>query len=243
VSDSANGKDVNPNRAPQDSLLDKIVSLYERAPVVRMLMAAYPPLAVTEAGLLATYKWWKQRRMYVFADEMLSLNLNPDEEQVKSRDFCEAFGSTASRVLEAKRDEKIRLFAKLFASYVRDNDTTSEAFDVFEEDLNILDELEYREFRLLLLLRRYELDNPPQPEQNQAQRTAPYWGDFQAEAAAAFQLSVDELNAMLQRVQRTGLYQPVTGTYWDYLGNRGFLTPLFERLLVRVGEDAKSGGK
>ncbi len=83
-----------------DSLVDRLMALYERAPIVRLVVAAHPPLAIAEAGLLATYKWWRHRRMYVLADEMIALNLNPSDEQVRSREFSEAFGETARRVLE-----------------------------------------------------------------------------------------------------------------------------------------------
>src|ERR1035441_9376033 len=205
----------------QDGLVGKLVSMYERSPVLRMVVAAYPPLSVTESGLLATYKWWKARRMYVFADELVSLNLNPPEEQVKSREFCEAFGATASRVLETKREEKIRLFAHLLAAYVKGEDTTPKAFDDFEAQLNILDDLEYREFELLLLLRDFETKYPLQTDENQCQRTGRYWKALQERVQTQFDLSEEEMDAVLQRLIRTGLYHLITGNYWDYTGNRG----------------------
>jgi hypothetical protein len=217
-----------------DSLVDRLMELYERAPVVRMLVAAYPPLTIAEAGVLAAYKWWRARRMYVFTEEIISLRLNPPEEQVKSREFCEAFGATALRVLETAREDKIRLFARLFASYVRQNDCTPEAFDALEEDLAILDDLSFREFQLLLVLRKYELQFPSTPDKNEAQRTRQYWDNFKVEATKHIGISNDELNPMLQRLIRTGLYQMITGTYWDYLGDRGYLTPRFAKFLQRL---------
>lgn len=172
--------------------------------------------------------------MYVFAEEIISLNLNPPEEQVKSREFCEAIGATALRVLETAREEKIRLFARLFASYVRQNDCTAEGFDAFEEDLQILDDLSYREFQLLLVLRKHELQFPSTPNENEVQRTGHYWDNFHSESTKLLGISDDELNPMLQRLVRTGLCQIITGTYWDYLGNRGYLTPRFAKFLQRL---------
>jgi len=215
----------------QDGLVSRIVALYERSPVARMVVAAYPPLAIAEAGILASYKWWRARRLYVFTDEIISLNLNATEEQVKSREFSEAFGAAAERVLQTKREEKIRLLARLFASYVETNDCSPEAFDAFEEELDILDEVGYREFQLPVVLWGHELRFPVDPRENELQRTEHYWRDFQSEATKKLGISIDELNAMLQRLTRTGLYQIITGNYWDYAGNRGYLTPLFERLL------------
>ena len=226
----------------QDGLVSRIVALYERSPVARMVVAAYPPLAIAEAGILASYKWWRARRLYVFTDEIISLNLNPTEEQVKSREFSEAFGAAAERVLRTKREEKIRLLARLFASYVETNDCSPEAFDAFEEELDILDEVEYREFQLLLVLWGHELQFPANSNENPAQRTEHYWRDFQAEVTKELGVGIDELNAMLQRLTRTGLYQIITGNYWGYLGDRGYLTPLFDRLLRKLRtQESKAG--
>lgn len=233
---------VTPESVPQEDLVSRVVGLCERSPLVRMLVAAYPPLAIAEAGLLATYNWWRWRRLYAFADDLISLNLNPSEEQVRSREFSEAFGATAERVLQTKREEKIRLFARLFASYVESNDCSAEAFDTFEEELDILDEVGYREFQLLVVLWGHESRFPVDSHENELQRTEHYWKAFQAEVTEKLGIGIDELNAMLQRLTRTGLYQIIVGNYWDYAGNRGYLTPLFERLLRNLRTKEPTGG-
>ena len=174
--------------------------------------------------------------MYVFADELISLNLNTPEDQVKSREYCEAFGATATRVLETKREEKIRLFARLFAAYVKDEDTSPKAFDVFEEQLNILDDVEYREFELLLVLHEFETRFPIQADENQCQRTGRYWKALQERVQTQFGLPEEEMDAVLQRLIRTGLYHLITGNYWDYVGNRGHTTALFARLLTKISQ-------
>jgi hypothetical protein len=153
---------------------------------------------------------------------------------VKTREFAEAFGATARRVLDTEREEKIRLFAKLFASYVRQGEFGPASFDAFDEELSIVEEISYREFRLLLILHKYEMQRPLMPNENQVMRTAEYWPAFLVEAASELAVHEDALDAMLQRLVRTGMYQIITGTYFDYLGNRGYLTPLFDGLLRRL---------
>jgi hypothetical protein len=202
-----------------------------------MLVAANPPLSVLQAGVFAAYTWWRARRMYVFGSDIISLGLNPPEEQVKSREFSEAFGAAAARVLNTKREEKIRLFAHLFASYVRQGEFAPETFDVYEEDLAVLDELGYREYQLLMLLRAYEAQYPPNDQENSVQRTSKYWVAFQREATNKLSIPINEFNAMLQRLTRTGLYEIISGTYWDYYGNRGTLSPRFEVFLRRIGSE------
>ena len=217
-----------------DTAVDRVLAEYERSPLLRMIVAAYPPAAVVEAGILATYKWWRERRLYVFADELTLLHLNPTEDEVKTRQFAEAFGATARRVLDTEREEKIRLFAKLFASYVSHGEYSSATFDEFDEELSIVEEISYREFRLLLILHKYEVQRPLMANENQVMRTAESWPAFRVEAASELDISEDVLDAMLQRLVRTGLYQIITGTYFDYHGNRGYLTPLFDGLLGKL---------
>jgi hypothetical protein len=40
------------------------------------------------------------------------------------------------------------------------------------------------------------------------------------------------LEAMLDRLTRTGLYQTIVGAFIDYTGGRGYLTAYFEAFLV-----------
>jgi hypothetical protein len=218
-----------------DSLIDKIVEGSQRSPLLQLLVATHPPLLVVQAGALAAYNWVRARRLYVLGDEIISLGLNPPEEQIKSIEFSEAFGAAATRVLDTQREEKIRLFARLFTSYVRQGVFTPEGFDVYEEDLNVLDELGYREYQLLVLLRAYEARHPLKDQESPVQRTSKYWTEFQLEATTKLSIPTNEFNAVLQRLTRTGLYEIISGTYWDYVGNRGVLSPRFEVFLGRIG--------
>jgi hypothetical protein len=218
----------------EDSLVGQIVECSKRSPVLQMLIAAYPPASVVKAGVFAVYEWWVRRRAYVFGNEIISLGLNPPEEHVKRREFVEAFGAATDRAMRTKRDEKIRLFARLFNSYVNRGEFTESSFDLYEEDLSTLDELGYREYQLLLLLRNREAQNPPNDQENSVIRTSRYWANFRREAEDKLGIGNDEFNAFLQRLTRTGLYEIISGTYWDYEGNRGTLTPQFEALLQRI---------
>ena len=43
---------------------------------------------------------------------------------------------------------------------------------------------------------------------------------------------------MLGRVARTGMYQEITGGYFDYVGGRGYLTAAFADFLSALGINA-----
>jgi hypothetical protein len=133
-----------------------------------MLVKLCPPLAIAEAGILGTYAWFQHRRLEVFADEFTTLGLHITEEEAVKREFFDAYTSTARHVLSESRDAKIRLFARLFATFVQTGCSTP--IDRYEEYLQLLDEISETEFSLLLLLARHERKQPQDPAENRLQR-------------------------------------------------------------------------
>ena len=169
------------------------------------------------------------------------MNLRPTEEEIRSREFIEAFIATASRTEKSKREEKIRLFARLLGSYWRDGVFTMESYDMYEEDLAIIDELGYREFVVLSTLEKYESKYPIQPGMNRLQRARQFWAAFVGEIAQEPKIKPEEVEGYLQRLSRTGLYQPIVGSFLDYTGGLGYLAPGFQRLKARLAADDKTG--
>ena len=160
---------------------------------------------------------------------------------MRSTEFIEGFIAAAARVENTRREEKIRLFALLFRSYWETGTFTPESFDQYEEELAIVDELSYREFMLLSILDRLEQQHPLQPGMNRLQRARTFWTEFQKKAAETLGIDPAEVEAHLQRLSRTGLYQPITGSYLDYEGGLGYLTLRFVRLKTRL--DSGSSGR
>jgi hypothetical protein len=186
-----------------------------------------------EAGILGTYAWFQHRRLQVFADEFTSLKLSVSQQDAERREFFDAYTSTAQHVLSESRDAKIQLFARLFGEFVRNGCATP--IDVYEEDLQLLDEVSEREFKLLLLLERHESKNPMQQSDNRLTRTTRFWSDFVSDAQSELGIDGDTLEAMLTRLTRTGMYQEITGAYYDYTGGRGYLTSRFAEFLRALG--------
>lgn len=88
---------------------------------------------------------------------------------------------------------------------------------------------------MLLLLRRHELKCPPKAGENRLQRTQRLWADFEIAAKEDLGISSDNLQAVLTRLTRTGMYHEITGGYFDYGGGRGYLTPAFDDFLTALG--------
>ncbi len=214
-------------------IAQKAVEAYQRSPVLRMLVALDPHLAVAEAGILAMYASFQHQRLQVFADEFTTLGLTVSQEDAKSKEFFDAYTSTAQHVLSESRDAKIRLFARLFGEFIKGGCTTP--IDRYEEFLLMLDEISEREFKLLLLLGRYEANNPMQQDENRLMRAVRFWANFAIEAQEEFGVAEGNVDAMLGRLARTGMYQEFTGNYADYTGGRGYLTSSFTEFLSALG--------
>jgi hypothetical protein len=191
-------------------------------------------LPATDAVSAASYL--RRQRIGEFHNELITLNFQPREDEVRSKEFIEAFLETASRVQQTRREEKIKLLARLFRTFWSSGKYTAEAFDLYEQDLSVLDETDLHEFYLLTLLHDFEVQFPPLVSENHAQRTAKYWKEFQTVASTRLGIEPIELESYLQRVSRTGLYQPLTGAFWDYTGGRGYLTSRFYRLKDKIDE-------
>jgi hypothetical protein len=225
---------------PGDGLFETVARLtgetieaYQRSPVLRMLTKLILPLSVVEAGILGTYAWFQNRRLQVFADEFISLKLGISEDDAKRKEFFDAYTSTAQHVLSESRDAKIRLFARLFGEFIRGGCITP--IDRYEEHLQLLDEVSEREFKLLLLLARHEGKHPMQRSDNRLTRTNYFWAEFASDAQRELGLEEDNLESMLARLTRTGMYQEITGAYFDYTGGRGYMTSSFEEFLCALG--------
>lgn len=223
----------------EKSAIERLFEWYEanvplRVGAAAMSVPTHGASALFDAAVTGGLAYLRRRRLNQFQSELVTLDFRPTEEEVKSEEFIEAFLETASRIQQTRREEKIRLLTRLFADFWESGDRTEDRAETYEEDLAILDEIELSEFQLLFLLASFEEGFPPLEGENVAQRTSRYWKEFENAAASNFGIAPVELESYLQRISRTGLYQPVTGGFWDYLGGRGHLTGRFYRLMEKV---------
>jgi hypothetical protein len=219
--------------------MESVADWYESNVLLRVgAIACAPPThgitAILDVGILSTFAFLRRSRLRAFMSELTVLNLHPSEEEVRSKEFLEAYLATASKVVETKREEKIRLFSHLFWNYWRDANFTPETYDIYEEDLRIIDELGYREFVVLSILYKYETNTIKSVGDNPLQFARKFWKDFEIEVKESTDIEANELEGYLQGISRTGLYQPITGAYLDYGGGLGYLTPRFQKLKSRL---------
>lgn len=214
--------------------VDKLAEFYTQQPTLQALVTMLLENGIPIVG--GSVNTWlnaraqeigKERAKELF-DELSEGSIELTKEIIQCEDFIHRWVITAKAALNTRRREKIRLFARLLkSSFLLDTSVTT---DEYEDYLSILDELSYREFLILSTLERYEREFPPSENENQLQNTSRFWEEFVSEIKQELDLTFDEVQAMLTRLNRTGCYETIVGMYLGYQGGRGKLTASYFRL-------------
>jgi hypothetical protein len=210
--------------------LEKLTSYYERNPVIRGLIQLIPfgIGSGIDVALVTIVQNIRADRAKTFFDQLEANDTELSPELLKSEDFLHCYFATVNAALNTKRREKIRMFAQLLSSSVSTNLFNNS--DEYEEYLSILDELTFRELVMLNILHRHEEATPFNQNENDLQRANRFWEQFIREVETELRIPQNEIDSLLTRLNRTGCYETFTGSYLDYTGGKGKLTPLYFRL-------------
>lgn len=169
----------------------------------------------------------REKRADLFFDELAEAGCILDETLLRNEDFLHCFTLTIKCAVNSRRREKIRVFARLLKSFLVD--LAPADVDEYEDFLNILDELSYREIRALIILDRFSVV-PRDNRDNDLMWTNKFWEKFESQLCQQLKMPCDEVTGFMNRIARTGCYEMYTGTYFDYTGGKGKLTPIYVRL-------------
>ncbi|HHV62089.1 MAG TPA: hypothetical protein GXX51_05565 [Firmicutes bacterium] len=216
-------------------VLEAALSRYEKSSGLRALVQLVLGFGGSVDTLLVTYlDNIRIRRISTFFEELDKCGLQLSEEQLKNEDLLHAFMISLKAAINARRGDKIRLFARLLSNYARGQ--MMDDIDEFEESLQVLEDISVREFQVLLILRDFERKPWRKEEQNDLQWCSTFWSEFLKAVEQRIGVPKDELPGFLTRLNRTGLYKTFTGSNWGYGGDRGCTTSNFERLLSAVSQ-------
>lgn len=136
-------------------LRNKLIKNYETSTLIRGLIQLVPfgIGAGVDTALVTHLQNIRYKRYKIFFDEFLDEKLNIQDSLLNSEDFLHCYFKTLNAALNTRRDEKIKMFAKMLKSATLSN--TYKDIDEYEELLNILDELSYRELFILFKMDKY----------------------------------------------------------------------------------------
>ena len=220
------------------TLLEILGNRYERQPILRSLIQLIPYNvgSAIDSALMIHVNNLRADRLRIFFDELANGQIPLTIGVVNDSDFLHAYFCTIRAALNARREQKIRLFARLFRNLDGPKDRIN--FDDYEETLSILDELTLRELHALILLKQFELANSKQEGQNEMRQAISFWPSFLQTLKVEIGIEDKLIPGFLERLNRTGLYQTFVGGFLDYTGDLGHTTPYFEKFM----EDLSIGG-
>ena len=173
----------------------------------------------------------------MFFEELDEGDVQLTDEVIQSHDFLHAFFATTKAALNTRRKEKIEMFARILSSFAAKSSEVS--IDEYEDYLNVLDELSYREIVVLSILVKYEKTETFGSQFSASMRARSFWDAFIQEAAASLSVDRDEVESILLRLPRTGCYRVFDANYRDVFEDSGRLTPFYYKLkeLVKYFEN------
>lgn len=216
---------------------NELLERYEKNRVIRALVQLIPfgIGGAIDVVLTRTLVSIQEERSKTFFDELAKGATQLDPVVLESEDFLHCFFATTRYALNTRRREKIKMFARLLrASLVPEGLQDTDEYEIF---LEILDELNYRELRALAILDTYS-GKPRTAEQNDLQWINTFWDDFVRKLSNELKVPSAEVTDLMNRIARTGCYELFTGTYLDYTGGKGQLTPTYHRLKAFIEQEA-----
>lgn len=216
--------------------VQSLLNRYQGNRVIRGLLQLVPfgIGSALDVVLIGTIEKIRMERAQVYFDELASGDLVVNSALLESEDFLHCYVLTTRLALNSRRREKITMFARLLKNSIRD--TGDVDVDEYEDCANILDELSYREIQALSLLDEYS-GVPKEDEQSELQWINIFWENFETRLCSQLNIPEEQVPDFMNRIARTGCYEMLTGTYWDYTGGKGKLTPTyrhFKKFIVDI---------
>lgn len=224
-------------RTPQDSAIQVMLNEYQNNSTIRLLIGILAALSSPIGGFISAFDGaitakiedMRNKRIRLFFEELSRGSYELTEELIRQEEFLHAYFATFRAAVNTRRKEKIRLFARLLLGASKDDGLGD---DKYEEFLSILDDISVRELYILLTLKNFERNNPYQVNQHNeiesdAERASRFWKQFENKLQEKYAITASDLRAILNRLNRTGLYENIVGFYVDYFGGMGKLTSMF----------------
>lgn len=213
------------SREEELNIVGQMAVAYSEQPVLQSLLSLVPCWGSADILIQQLAEEIHRNRIRIFFDELARGEREITSEDLENNDFLHCFLTTTRAVLRTRREEKVKLFARLL---VEGHKTGVTRTDEYEEHLCNLDELSLKEFGALCLLHShpcldYEASSPDKPEIGES------WDKFKSQLDIEYGVGKSEIGGFLNRLMRTGCIAPSSGLSFNNIPIM-HTTPQFGRL-------------
>lgn len=154
--------------------------------------------------------------------------IKPDK--IEGVSFLIEYAKTQEVLVRLANDKKVCYICNLFGNYFLAEDHQGEV-DLYEEYLNQLSSLSYREIDLLMCLECFERLVSHEHFDNKMQRSKKAYEQFKSEAKKRWEISEKQLEGIMMSISRSGFCKELTGSYIGYEGGVFYTTAYFQHFL------------
>ena len=216
-------------------MIDSLMKHYDKMPVMQSLIELIcPPFSLLNTILSKKMKKIEEKRIKDLFDNLSKGEHRLTPELISSDEFLHCFFITYEATLKTNRSEKISAFAKLLISCTTEKISN---IDEFEDYFKIIEELSWREIKILIILNEFEepkRNTYTKPDEIDGYNIAEsFWNEFIKKASLEANIPENELRGMLMRLARSGCYEIFTlGGFGgaSNTNNIGQTTHLFKKL-------------
>lgn len=219
----------------RNTVVGTLAAHYSKQPGIRALLKLIPGWSSADGLIQTRADQIKHQRLRDFFDALATGHTQITEDIIQSDDFLHCYFKTTQAVINTRRKEKIELFAHMLGAVLDAQIFTG--LDQYEELLDALDSMSFREFSVLRLLKEYETSYATEEFKNDVARIQAYWPQFLNHACRSFEVEVAEIDAFMERLQRTGFFTRNTDAFWDSDPRIGKTTRQFEKLCELVARE------
>lgn len=161
----------------------------------------------------------------IFSDESITLD------DVKEVTFITDFARSLSAVRRLSSNKKVVYIANLFRNY---HDTgVNEEVDEFEEFLSRLEDLSYRELKILAYLCECE-NKVPHIEPDKAVDQIATWDYFETTASKEFDLNINDIKSIMAGTVRSGFCNSFGITRPGHIKDVYYVTDYYKKFLNKI---------
>jgi len=178
------------------------------------------------------YDGYQQKRTALFVEDVFRNAKNVTIHDVHKNDILHNFYLTLDCIQKVRKQEQLKHFAEMLQTYLQDDRLQLPAYDDkvhnnYELILNMLANLSYIEFELLIMLYKFE---KPYHDAGTKVKSVEYWDDkFMPEVQDKFQFDFAVTYSIFQTLHAKGLFylDGVGGGFADSDVRVGTLSNLF----------------